>query len=117
MLARNYRLKKQKDFSFVYKRGKSFGMGHFSFKVAQNSLGYSRVGVVVLNKIAKIAVARNYMRRLVNKVFADNWASVIDGYDIVVWVKTSFYKKKENYYGIFTDVLKKLKLLNNDNKK
>lgn len=57
-----------------------------------NHLEYARLGVVVGKKVARRAVARNYMKRVMREVFRQH-QSEIANLDIVARVHKSFVKK------------------------
>lgn len=87
MLRSEFRLKKSRDISRVFKRG-SFGAAkELSVKAASNNLPNSRVVVVVSKKVSKKAVVRNKIRRRVSGVLEADWKTVETGYDIVVTVR------------------------------
>jgi ribonuclease P protein component len=87
MLASNYRLKKPRDITRVFKRGRYGGSGAIQVKTAPNSIEHSRLVIVVSKKVSKKAVVRNRLRRRVSGVVEQLWATVIPGYDIVITVR------------------------------
>ncbi len=62
------RLKKKKDFLFLYKKGARYRGKYFNLIYLRNELGYSRLGIVVKRKIGK-AVTRNKIKRWVRELF------------------------------------------------
>jgi ribonuclease P protein component len=54
-----------------------------------NTLGYPRLGIVVSKKSARLAVARNYMRRVLREWFRLN-RDMFGGIDLVVRVNKPF---------------------------
>lgn len=87
MLAAPHRLRKPRDITRVYKRG-VYGAaeGQLSLKAAPSGQPVSRAVIVVSKKVDKRAVIRNKIRRRLAAALAELWATVPDGYDIVVSV-------------------------------
>lgn len=65
------RLKKKKDFLFLYQKGHRIKGKYFNVIYHENKLGYSRLGIVVSRKIGK-AVLRNKIKRWVRELFRRN---------------------------------------------
>jgi len=65
------RIKKKKDFLFLYRKGTRIKVKHFNVIYHENSVGFSRLGVVVSKKIGK-AVVRNKIKRWVRELFRRN---------------------------------------------
>lgn len=87
MLKAANRLRHRRDIDRVYKRGNyGAGEGLISLKGARFGTAASRAVVVVSKKIDKRAVVRNRIRRRLLGALADIWATVPDGYDIVISV-------------------------------
>lgn len=87
MLATEYRLKKSRDISRVFKRGQWGSSKEISVKTASNGMLNSRAVVVVSKKISKKAVVRNTLRRRISGILEAEWKTVTPGYDIVVTVR------------------------------
>lgn len=87
MLATEYRLKKSRDISRVFKRGEWGSTKEISVKTTSNGMPNSRAVVVVSKKISKKAVVRNTLRRRVSGILESEWKTVRPGYDIVVTVR------------------------------
>jgi ribonuclease P protein component len=87
MLKAENRLRKNADINRVYKRG-SYGSGGdlLSVKAAPGNGTVARAVVVVSKKVDKRAVVRNRIRRRLLGALAEIWATVPDGYDIVISV-------------------------------
>ncbi len=62
------RIKKKKDFLFLYQKGKRIKGKYFNLIYHENNLNYSRLGIVVNRKIGK-AVVRNKIKRWVREIF------------------------------------------------
>ena len=63
MLPKINRIKKKKDFEFIFKNSKSFRNNLFILKTAKNNLGLNRFGFVVSKKISNKATVRNKIKR------------------------------------------------------
>jgi ribonuclease P protein component len=68
MLPKTLRLKRDADFSRVYRRGRKGHSKSFVVTVLQNNLTHPRFACVVPKTISKRAVVRNKIRRLVHEV-------------------------------------------------
>ena len=86
MLKSINRLKKESDFSAVLRQGKRTTCGNIVVAILENSLEYSRVGVIVSKKIGNLAVKRNRIRRIVLSEMAELFQAgrIKDGKDIVI---------------------------------
>ena len=92
MLAKKYRLTRQKDFDNVFKKGRSFFVKEVGIKVLKNDLGYPRFGFVVSNKIAKKATERNKIKRRLREVIRLKLPKVKVGVDGVVVARAGIEK-------------------------
>ncbi|MDP3882971.1 MAG: ribonuclease P protein component [Candidatus Staskawiczbacteria bacterium] len=68
MLPKINRIKKKKDFEFIFRNGVSFKNSCLILKVVKNNLDYSRFGFVVSGKVSKKAVDRNKIRRRLSEI-------------------------------------------------
>jgi len=93
MLAKPYRLTKEKDFQKIFKSGKSLFSTILRLKVLPNSLSLSRFAIVVSGKVSKKAIIRNRLKRQISEVIRLNLNSIKKGYDIVVIVKPDMIGK------------------------
>lgn len=111
MLAKQYRLKRNKDFESTFKKGKAFN-GRFLFlKLRRNNLEISRFGFVIGKKASKKSTVRNRVKRLLREVIEARLKKVKPGFDIVILVKPKIITK--SYQEIEKDVgelLEKAKL-------
>ena len=76
-------LNKNKDFTRVYGRGKSYVHPHLVLYVVKNRLGHTRVGLTATKKIGG-AVQRNRARRVLRAALAEHLPREIGGYDIIL---------------------------------
>lgn len=107
MLARKFRLTKEKDFQKIFKQGKSFFSPLFKLKVLKNDFGTSRFAVVVSNKISKKATVRNRLRRQISEIVRINWSKLKSSFDVVIIVKEDILRK--DYGEIEKKLLESLK--------
>ena len=105
-LNKKNRLKKKRDFEEVFKKGKAVKGSFLFIKYRKNALGIPRLGFVVSAKVARKAVERNKIRRILSES-ARAIISRLDSYDVIVFVtsKTALADKK----GIADDFLGVLK--------
>ena len=76
-------LNKNRDFSRVYRRGKSYVHPHLVLYVAKNRLGHTRIGLTATKKVGG-AVQRNRARRVLRAALAEHLPADIGGYDIIL---------------------------------
>lgn len=75
-------LRKQRDFSRVYNRGRSRGSRYVVILYKENGLGYTRTAFVASKKVGN-AVTRNRARRLMRQAYRSLEAGIAKGYDII----------------------------------
>jgi len=118
MLAKKYRLKQEKDFKRVYRKGRYFFTRDFNIKHFSNEKKYSRFAFVVSGKIAKKAVVRNKVRRQLSEIIRNNFSNIKKGEDIILLAKkpliSKSYQDKEK---IIIAAFKKTKLWQKSGKK
>ena len=102
------RLKKKRDFEDVFKKGRAVKGSFLFIKYRNNKLGVSRFGFVVSAKVARKAVERNKIRRVLSEAVR----GVIDGlagYDIIVFATRKIMAvPKEDIVEDFLGALKKI---------
>jgi ribonuclease P protein component len=90
MLSKKNRLTEEKDFVRVQADGKVYQSANFGIAVAdRNDSGPSRFAFIVSNKIAKEAVDRNRIKRVMSEVIRLNVTNIRDGLDVVFLAKPS----------------------------
>ena len=75
-------LRKQRDFSRVYKQGSSRGSKYVVILYRKNGLGYTRTAFVSSKKVGN-AVTRNRARRLMRQAYRSLETGIAKGYDII----------------------------------
>ena len=87
MLAKKYRLSKDKDIQQVFKKGKIYFSPFFNLKILENSLDNSRFCIIVSTKISKRAVVRNKTKRQLRTIIHKNIPNIKNNYDFVFFTK------------------------------
>jgi len=85
------RLTKADEFSSVFVLRRTVQSKCLQAFIRPNGLDRARLGLVVAKRVARHAVRRNYMKRVIREYFRLH-ATEIDGFDIVVRVKHAFYR-------------------------
>lgn len=110
-MERDFRLRKNSDFTKVYKRGKAYWNKHFTVSIKKNGTVKTRVGFSVSKKVGN-AVERNKIKRKLREIIRLNRHSLEGGCDIVITPRKNTlemeYKQIENSL---------MKLLSNIHKK
>ncbi len=119
MLSKQNRLRKQKDFDFVFKKGHSFFLKEFRLRIVQNGNSKSRFAFVVSVKTMKRAVDRNRIRRQLSEIIRLFLANIKDGYDVVFLINKDALKKpyQELQKSVFQLLTKAHLLYNEENAK
>lgn len=107
-LNKKNRLKKKRDFEDVFKKGKAVKGSFLFIKYKKNELGLSRFGFVVSAKVAKKAVERNRIRRILSEVVRGVIGS-LDSNDVIVFAARNIItvpKKEiiEDLLGVFKKI-------------
>lgn len=74
---------KNKEFTRVYARGKSYVHPQLVLYVAKNRAGHTRIGLTATKKVG-CAVLRNRARRVMRAALAEHLPADIGGYDIIL---------------------------------
>ncbi len=103
-----YKLLKTDEFSSVFSfRRRLFGVT-LALHSMPNTFGYPRIGIVVSKKVARRAVARNYMRRALREWFR-HYREQISALDLVIRVNKPFDRNElAQVQGELAQLLKKL---------
>ena len=83
------KLTKTDEFSSVFSFRKRISSEHLAIHYQPNYKESPRLGLVVTKKIAKLAVHRNYMRRVLRELFKKN-RHLLPSFDFVVRVQIFF---------------------------
>jgi len=78
-----YKIKKTDEFSSVFNFRKRISGAAIVIHYMPNTLGYPRLGMIVGKKTVRLAVRRNYMRRVLRELFRQG-QHALGGVDILV---------------------------------
>jgi ribonuclease P protein component len=84
---------KTDDFSSVFNLRKRIANKHLVMRYCLNEKNTARLGLIVSKKTAKLAVQRNYMRRVLRELFRLNLHH-LPAIDLVVQIQKAFDKKE-----------------------
>jgi len=76
-------IKKNRDFRFLYRKGKSAVTPILAMYARKNKNSANRIGITVSTKVGK-AVVRNRVRRRIREAYRINESRFNSGYDIIV---------------------------------
>jgi len=93
MLPAENRLKKRKDFEYVFKRGKGFEEEVLILKIVDNNLENPRFGFVVSQKVSKKAVVRNKIKRRLREIVRKRLPSIKKKVDGVLIARPGIERK------------------------
>lgn len=111
MLPLKNRLKKDKDFQYLFDKGKTFSYRFLYFKIRQNSLDSTRFGFIVSKKVSNKAVIRNKIKRKLRAIIRGRIDRIKRGFDIAIVVKPIFKMKDfGNIQGVVEFILERLGL-------
>lgn len=96
MLAKEYRLRLEKDIKTLFTKGKSVFGPLIGMKFRPNRLSVSRFAVVVGTKVSKKAVVRNRLRRQLRAIIYKHLFALADGFDVMLMVKKEAIGKKSS---------------------
>ena len=102
-MKKEYRVKKNEDFSRIIKRKQSMANRTFIIYYLKNDIGHARIGISVSKKLGK-AVIRNKIKRQVRMIIKET-INLDDNYDYIVIVRNKFLDLD------FTSNLKEFKYL------
>ena len=85
-----YKLKKTDEFSSVFSFRKRFYGEWLLANIKPNSHVHHRFGLVVSKKVAKRAVRRNYMKRVLRELLRTQAVADSSGFDVVLQVRKAF---------------------------
>ena len=92
-LPKQSKLIKTDDFSSVFNFRKRIASNYFVIRFKPNALNKPRLGLIVAKKTAKLAVNRNYMRRVLRELFRLNQHNIA-GLDLIIQVQKTFEPPK-----------------------
>lgn len=113
MLKQENRLKKRKDFAYIYRRGRSFASRRVAINYAKSrNMDELLVGFSVSKKIGN-AVVRNRVKRKMREIVRQNLHSIPCGYRIIFNGRIAI--AKSSYSEISDDILYLIRKLDQKN--
>ena len=82
-MKKRFRVKKEKDFSAIFKEGKSFANRKFVIYRLENNEQHFRVGLSVSKKLGN-AVTRNQIKRRIRHILIEYKNQLVENVDFVV---------------------------------
>jgi ribonuclease P protein component len=113
MLPKEKRLRKNRNFDSVYKKGRCYPDKDLLIYVLANDLPFTRCGFSISKKVSKKAVERNKLKRQLSFIFRDEAEQIKNCVDIVFVARKNLLNL--NYLEIRTvvkNLLDKAKLYN-----
>lgn len=92
MLKKNV-LRNKKDFSSIYKHGKSFGDKYVVLFFKKNNLSYNRTAFLASKKVGN-SVKRNRARRLMKEAYRLSEIDLQNGYDFIIIARATIDNQK-----------------------
>ena len=87
-MKKEYRVKKNEDFSRIIKRKQSMANRTFIIYYLKNDIGHARIGISVSKKLGK-AVIRNKIKRQVRMIIKET-INLDDNYDYIVIIRNKY---------------------------
>lgn len=96
MLPFKNRLTRRRDHEKVQKLGNFISLDNIAIKTLENSLGETRVGIVVGLKYSKKAIERNQTKRVLSELMRTEIKNLKKGLDIVIMARKREEEKTRN---------------------
>ncbi|MBP5651352.1 MAG: ribonuclease P protein component [Clostridia bacterium] len=106
MLNKQYRLKKRKEFAYMYRKGDASHTKYLTLVVVPTKMDHARVGFSVSKKVGK-AYKRNLIKRQLTEIIKTTLPHMDAKYNYIVIAKPSITEL--NFAGIREEVLSVLK--------
>lgn len=94
MLKKQFSINKSK-FDLIFKKARHSGSEDFHIRYLPNNKNYSQFAIIVSKKTAKLAVDRNYTRRVIKNLIAEKKLSIKVGYYYLITVKKNIQRKDD----------------------
>jgi len=112
MLPKINKLKKERDFGELFKKGRSFKNNFLILKIIQNNSQENHFGFIISKKVSKKAVLRNKIKRRLASIVRQNIKDIKKGVNVALIAlpgleKKNFLETKE----ILNGLLKKASLI------
>ncbi len=95
-------LKKNQDFQFVYRNGKSYGNRYLVLYVLRNDTHRNRLGISISKKIGN-SVVRHHLARLIRESYRLHEEEFVEGLDMIVVARPG--AKGRNFFEIESALL------------
>lgn len=102
-------LKKNKDFQFIYRNGKSYGNKYLVMYVFHKESMKNRIGISVSKKVGN-SVVRHRITRLIRESYRLNEKKFVGGLDLIVIARPG--AKERNFFEIESALLHLAKIHN-----
>ena len=102
MLKKQNRLRGEKDFEKIIKKGERFWDIFLFLKVIKNNLRIVRVGLVISRKVSKKAVVRNKIKRQMRAILRSFLSTLKGGGSLIFIAKKSLLDS--NYHELERDI-------------
>ena len=109
MLKKENRLKKNRHFNYIYKKGEKFFEKHLNLCILKTKFKPFKVGFSVSNKIGKSTV-RNKVKRRLREIVRLNFSSIKGTHNLVFIAKDGI--EKLNYKELENELINLLKKAN-----
>ncbi|MFH1509188.1 MAG: ribonuclease P protein component [bacterium] len=94
MLPKKNRILKDKEFSYLYRKGKFVSCGCIMMKYLPTTKDApSRFGIVISTKVSKKSTIRNKIKRQIRDVLKKNFSKFSTGYDAVIMTNQNILEK------------------------
>ncbi len=113
MLPFKNRLKKEKDFDRVFKKGRGFAFDAIAIRFVENELTDNRFGFIVSKKVSKKAVERNRIKRILREQVRSMIQEMKVGWDIVITPRQNLSRDDSSDINrLLKEIFKKAGILN-----
>jgi len=93
-LTKSERIRRRSEFSALFESGRRIHTGNLTVILGRNPSGTRRLGLVVGRRVAKTAVRRNRMKRLLREFFRLNKHRLPASQDILIVARKDFSSMK-----------------------
>lgn len=87
MLPKQHRLKSNKEISLIIKQGKTVGGKYIVIKFLPKQNDINKFAFIVSNKISKVAVIRNKIKRRLREIIRTHLILTNSKYDFIIFAK------------------------------
>ena len=109
-MSKNVSLNKNKNFKYIYNRGKNVVSPILVTYIVKNKLGINRIGITTSKKIGN-AVERNRARRIIKVAYRNCCTQRKTGYDLVFVARNKTVKSNSNQiYNVMKQHLSQLNI-------